>query len=124
MAGVKVHVGVDGTLRSMPPLSFHGARWNQHRVADHDDVAIVVLMKEYNVYRRHDFPEEEYWSITTGLYRILIDGQTHIGNRAFCFAKLDEYRGRNPRGLSEEVLAVIDEFLKTKEATDGRQGIP
>lgn len=119
----KVHQGVEQPHKAMFALEFVREWWDEHKVSDHDGRVLVLLAKQYNVFRRPDAPDE-YWALQGGLYKITLGGDTLAGNQAFCFKKLDEYRRDNPQGLSQDVLAIIDEFLKKKEATDGTKSVP
>jgi hypothetical protein len=126
MTDALVHQGIEILHGRFPfPLEFTRFYWEERRINSHDGVPFIVLMKEYRVYRRSDISEkEERWAFATGLHRLLHDGKSHAGNRAFCLRKLDEYRRANPQGLSDDLLTIIDEFIKNGEATDGRKSIP
>jgi hypothetical protein len=119
----RVHQGVEMPHRQLFPMEFLTVHWDQHCVQDHDGRVLVILMKEYNVYRRADMPEE-HWALMTGIYKVCLGGAASVGNRAFCFRKIDEYRGANPAGWSPTVLEIVDQFLTRKEATDATKSIP
>jgi hypothetical protein len=107
---------------NLPPMAFTNVWWESHKVTDHDREPLLTLMTEYNIFR--GARRGECWAVPTGLHMLTIGGHTHSGTRAWVWRKIEEFCEANPLAMSEDALAIIAAFIKEREATDGRPGVP